>query len=556
MTSHEHSASTSSGSSVNSEIESFEDRFSLNEREVDGAVLEKQSTAASGLSVLEARAHSFISTVRSREPGQTARFTHQLSHTKTKEDVIVDFDGPDDPYRPLNWCFKKKAITTVLYGLTTMGATWASSIYSTGTRQISQQFGVGEEVGILGTALLLFGFGVGPLVWAPLSEVYGRKFAVLIPYFIAAIFSFGTATAKDIQTIMITRFFTGFFGSAPITNTGGVLGDIWSPEQRGAAIVGYALAVVGGPVLGPIVGGAISQSYLGWRWTQYITGIMMMFFLTLDILYIDESYPPVLLVYKARRLRFESGNWALHARHEEWDVSLKELGNKYLVRPFQLLFTPICFLVALYASFVYGILYLSLASFPVEFQEVRGWNQVVGALPFLSYLIGILFGAAMNLFNQKFYIKRFKANNNFPVPEARLPPMMIGSIFFAAGLFIFGWTSDKNIHWVGPNAGAVSMGFGFFTIFQAALNYLIDTFTEFAASAVAANTFLRSVFAGAFPMFAGIMFRKMGVDWAASTLGFIAVALIPIPYLFYIYGPAIRARGKWSQASVRGHRQS
>ena len=162
------------------------------------------------------------------------------------------------------------------------------SSYSTGTHQVMSEFHIGEVPSTLGTALLLFGFGMcylsqcpvfcclmislglGPLVWAPLSEVYGRKPAVLIPYFVAAIFSFGSATAKDTQTLMITRFFTGFFGSAPVTNTGGVLGDIWTAEQRGAAIVGYAMAVVGGPVLGPIVGGAICQSYLGWRWTQYV----------------------------------------------------------------------------------------------------------------------------------------------------------------------------------------------------------------------------------------------------------------------------------------------
>lgn len=73
---------------------------------------------------------------------------------------------------------------------------------------------------------------------------------MLAPYFVAASFLFGTATSKDIQTILITRFFAGFFGSAPVTNTGGVLGDIWAPEQRGTAIVEYAFAVVGGPTLG------------------------------------------------------------------------------------------------------------------------------------------------------------------------------------------------------------------------------------------------------------------------------------------------------------------
>ena len=122
---------------------------------------------------------------------------------------------------------------------------------------------------------MLFGFGLGPLIWAPLSELYGRKAAVLTPYFIAVIFSFATAVAKDIQTVMITRFFAGFFGSASITNTGGVIGDIWSPQQRGTAMVFYAISVTGGPTIGPLIGGAICQSYLGWRWTQYITGIMM-----------------------------------------------------------------------------------------------------------------------------------------------------------------------------------------------------------------------------------------------------------------------------------------
>ncbi|PGH14179.1 hypothetical protein AJ80_06048 [Polytolypa hystricis UAMH7299] len=511
---------------------------------------QRLSRIDTALSVASLRYQTTISKIRSRNPRQTAPFAHPLTKEKTSQDVIVEFDGPDDAYRPMNWPFRKKCVTTALYGLTTMGATWASSVYSPGVDQIRHEFNVGQEVSVLGISLLLFGFGVGPLLWAPLSELYGRKPAVLIPYFVAGIFSFATAVAKDIQTVLITRFFCGFFASAPVTNTGGVLSDIWSPEERGAAIVGYAMAVVGGPILGPIVGGVIVNSYLQWRWTEYITGIMMFLFLVLDIIFLDESYPPVLLVYKARRLRHESGNWALHARHEEWDVSFREMANKYLVVPFQLLGTPICFLVSLYASFVYGILYLSLSSFPIAFQGIRGWNIVIGQLPFLALLVGILFGAAVNLLNQKFYIKKYRANNCRPVPEARLPPMMAGSVLFAAGLFIFGWTSAAHIPWIATAIGAASMGFGFFTIFQAALNYLIDTFATSSASAVAANTFLRSCFAGAFPLFAQKMYDRLGMGWASSLLGFIGVCLIPIPYLFYVFGRRLRARGKWSRPSL------
>jgi MFS family permease len=99
------------------------------------------------------------------------------------------------------------------------------------------------------------------MIFAPMSEVYGRKPAVLIPYFISGCFALGTASAKDIQTVLITRFFTGLFGSAPVTNTGGVLGDLWSPQQRGNALVGYAFAVVAGPTLGPIAGSVRAFSY-------------------------------------------------------------------------------------------------------------------------------------------------------------------------------------------------------------------------------------------------------------------------------------------------------
>lgn len=146
----------------------------------------------------------------------------------------------------------------------------------------------------------------------------------------------------------------------------------------------------------------------------------MMAQVVLDLLFIDESYPPVLLAYKARRLRIEGKNWALHAKHEEWDISIGELSQKYLVRPFQMLATPICLLMSIYASFVYGILYANLESFSFEFQEIRRWGLVVGNLPFISLLIGIFIAGAINIFNNKYYFNQFKANGNM---ICNTPPM-------------------------------------------------------------------------------------------------------------------------------------
>lgn len=188
-----------------------------------------------------------LSHIRSR-PVYT--FSHPLAHVPTTTDELVDFEGPDDPYHPTNWPMRKKVVTTLLYGLVTMSATWASSSYSSGAHLVAKEFHVGIQVANLGTTLFLFGFGLGPLLWAPISEVFGRKVAVFVPMFVAICFSFGSATAKDLQTLMLTRFFGAFFASAPVTNTGGVLGDIYTPATRGIAMAGYAMAVVGGPTLG------------------------------------------------------------------------------------------------------------------------------------------------------------------------------------------------------------------------------------------------------------------------------------------------------------------
>jgi DHA1 family multidrug resistance protein-like MFS transporter len=490
-----------------------------------------------------------LSRIRTRP--NVAPFSHPLAHQETTADVLVDFEGPDDPYRPMNWPTKKKILTTLMYGFTTMSATWASSAYSAGTRQIAAEFHVGNQVAVLGTTIFLFGFGLGPLLWAPLSEVYGRRIAVLTPMFVAICFSFGSATAKDFQTLMITRFFGAFFASAPVTNTGGVLGDLYSPAWRALAMAGYAMAVVGGPCLGPIVSAAfVATPSLGWRWTEYFTGILQAVTLLIDIIFIDECYPPKLLVYKARRLRHETGNWALHTKFEEWDVSIKELSQKFLLRPIQLLTTPICFLIALYASFCYGILYMQLGGIPIIFGDMRGWPAVSATLPFLGILFGAIIGCSINAYNQILYNKVYHAAGDRAVPEARLPPMMLGSVLFSVGQFIMGWTADPQYHWIAPVIGLVLLGTGFFTIFQAALNYLVDTFTQYAASAVAANTFLRSCFAGAFPLVVTPLYHNIGVGPASSITGGFAALLIPVPFVFYIYGKRIRRASKWSKGSV------
>ncbi|KAH6996032.1 major facilitator superfamily domain-containing protein [Ilyonectria sp. MPI-CAGE-AT-0026] len=494
------------------------------------------------------RIETIISRIRSRP---IPEFSHPMVSMPTSEDYLVDFDGAGDPYRPLNWPTHKKIITTLLYGLITMSATWASSSYSAGTEQIAKEFHVSTQVATLGTTLYLFGFGLGPLLWAPLSEVYGRRIPVLTPMFIAICFSFATATAKDLQTIMLTRFWGAFFASAPMTNTGGVLGDLFSPAWRGVALAGYSMAIVCGPALGPVISTIVAQQpSLGWRWTEYLTGIIQSVILLIGAIFIDESYPPLLLIYKAQHLRHESGNWALHAQFEEWQINFGQLARKFLVRPIQILCTPICLLMTLYASFCYGILYMQLGAIPIIFQKVRGWDPIPAALPFLSIIIGAAFGCGINIYNQFRYNKAYFAAGNKAVPEMRLPPMMLGSFLFCGSQFLIGWTAEPGSTWVAPCIGLIMLGMGFFTIFQAALNYLVDTFQAYAASAIGANTFLRSCFAGALPLVVGPLYHNLGVGPGSSITGGVAALLIPVPFAFYVHGKDLRAASKWSNGSI------
>lgn len=147
------------------------------------------------------------------------------------------------------------------------------------------------------------------------------------------------------------------------------------------------------------------------------------------------------------------------------------------------------------------------------------------------------------------YVKKLQANNNIPVPEWRLPISMVGGVLFSGGLFWFGWTGyTGNVPWIVPVLSGLFTGFGIFSIFLSLLNYIVDAYLMFAASAIAANTFMRSIFGGIFPLFATYMFNGMGIQWASTLIGCVAVVLAPMPVFFYLYGKRIRAKSKFAPA--------
>jgi len=152
--------------------------------------------------------------------------------------------------------------------------------------------------------------------------------------------SIGTANSKNAPAIFITRFFSGVFGSAPVANVSAALGDMWAPKVRGNAVMLYALCVVGGPTLGPVIGSAlVVNPHLGWRWTMYIQAIWVFTISGIVFFAMPEMYAPVLLKRKAQRLRKETGNEMYHHPHEDIKVDPKSIITKHFARPLKMLFT-------------------------------------------------------------------------------------------------------------------------------------------------------------------------------------------------------------------------
>ncbi|EFY92227.1 major facilitator superfamily [Metarhizium acridum CQMa 102] len=458
-----------------------------------------------------------------------------------REEYVVEFDGPTDPLHSQNWPMRKKVLTAAMLSYTTLTSAFTSSIFSAATSSVAAEYHVGSEVGLLGTTFYVLGFAFGPTLWAPMSELRGRRLPIVLSMFGFSLFSIACATGKDIQTILICRFFSGLFGACPLAVVAAVFSDMFDNKTRG-------------PLLAPFIGGFIVSSYLGWRWTEYLASIMGFVAFILDLFFLEETYPPVILVAKAADLRRRTKNWGIHAKQEEIEVDFKELIQKNFSRPMRLLFTePIILALSIYMSFIYGILYLFLTAYPLVFVGVHGFNPGESGLTFFGMITGQLLAGAAVILQQPWYNRKLAGNNGIPVPEWRLPSVMAGGISFAIGIFWFGCHGSRtgytsSIPWIVPALSGIFIGFGLMSIFLQALNYLVDAYLMFAASAIAGNTFLRSLAGAGFPLFSRQMFQGMGIQWAATLLGCVAVALAPMPFVFNKYGSRIRAKSAYAPA--------
>lgn len=383
-----------------------------------------------------------------------------------------------------------------------------------------------------------------------MSELFGRQYLFFGTYAGLTAFNAGAAGSQNIWTLIIQRFLAGAIGSSPLTNAGGVIADMFASRERGLAMSLFAAAPFMGPVIGPIVGGFVGQT-VGWRWVQGVMAIFTGVLWIAGTILLPETYPPVILRKRAQKLSKMTGKvYKSKGEIQNGSTSIAEVFKTSLSRPWILLFKePIVLLLSIYMAIIYGTLYMCFGAFPIVYQQGRGWSPGIGGLAFLGVAVGMLLAVGYAIWDNKRYVGISDKHKGFAPPEARLPLCMVGSIAVPIGLFWFAWTNYPSIHWIVSIMAGAPFGFGMVLIFLGIMNYLIDAYTIFAASVLAANSVLRSLFGAAFPLFTRQMYANLGIHWASSVPAFLALACVPFPFLFYKYGAKVRVNCKYAAQS-------
>ncbi|KAJ5458602.1 Major facilitator superfamily domaingeneral substrate transporter [Penicillium sp. IBT 31633x] len=466
--------------------------------------------------------------------------------------TIVSF-GPNDPENPVNWRARTKYLVLASGVLQVMNSTIGSSICSNAIPQIAEEFNItNDTLLVLPISIFLVGYIFGPLVSGPSSEYFGRKQPLLISFILFMIFTLACAVADSYASLLVFRFFNGMVASAPIATVGGLFADVHdNPTLRGRLMAYFMACTTCGPIVGPWVSGFVAV--VSWRWCFWIGLILSGATLPL-IMLMPETYAPVILKHRARKLRKETGNSNIVSPFDLQSRNMREMLIITLSRPFRMIMHEyIVSLTCLYLALAYAVFYLYFEAYPIIFQGIYKMSPGVSGLMFLPIGVGAAFACVVFLWYDG-YLARAKARNASwaHIEEyRRLPLACIGGPLYVISLFWIGWTSSSNIHWVVPFLSGIPFGMGYLLIFMAMLNYLTDAYETLSASAQSASSCTRSIFGAVIPLAAKPMFNRLGVPWACSLIAFISLLVSIVPFAFIRYGDRIRANSKFCQELKR-----
>ncbi|KAJ5572389.1 MFS general substrate transporter [Penicillium sp. DV-2018c] len=404
---------------------------------------------------------------------------------------LVDWNGPDDPAKPVNWPRSKK--NRILAAI--------------------------------------IGFGIGPLVLAPLSEIYGRNKIYNAGNVLFTICTACCGLSPNATSLLIFRLLSGVMGGAPLTNGGGTIADLVPVNERGFIMSVFSLSMLLAPVLGPVGGGFLAQA-ADWRWIFWLLTILSAVTTMVGFFFLRETYGPTLLERRAAQLRKQTGDPDIQSASKS-PLPLQRLLALAIMRPMKLLCTsPVSIVMALYMGLVYGIIYLLFTSYTVVFQQQYGFSQGIAGLTYLGMGLGCTTQLFLGHCSDRIHTK-LTQRQGIERAEYHLLMLIPAAISLPIGLIIYGWTAEYQVHWTVPLIGTFFIGVGFSSSMTSVQTYLVGAFTAFSASALAANNIVRSLIGGVVPLSGPAMYGKLGLGWGNTLSALLVLVFGLAPLWFY-----------------------
>lgn len=459
----------------------------------------------------------------------------------------IDWSGPDDPTMPINWPSYKKRLVAVASGSFVFVIAFSSSAFAPARSVTAVEFNTSELVTSLGVSLFIVGFAIGPLVFAPLSEVVGHAIPLAISLVGCGIFQIPFALAQNTTTLLVSRLLQGCTGAAILAVGTGMFAEVYEPVMRGVVVSCMASCMNLGSAVAPLVCGFVVQG-LDWRWIGWITLVLAGVVGATGFVTLHETSPRKILLRRARQARRKTGNTAFRTKHEDDKVDFRKLLQKYLLVPVKMFATEVILVVlTIYLTFVYGTLYLAYQMFPISFRQ-RGWSAQLTNLPFAAVALGTISAWGLfSLYTLTWYRSSLRDGER-PIPEARIPPMVLGGVILPIALLWFGWSD--HVHWLSQVLACYFIGIALQLIFVSAIVYLVDVYGANSICAMSVQVVFRSLVAASFPLWSPPMYHRLGVSWSSTVLAGVAAILLPFPLLFRRYGHVLRRSSKYAVRDV------
>ncbi|KAJ9490155.1 hypothetical protein VN97_g3100 [Penicillium thymicola] len=474
-----------------------------------------------------------------------------IEPTITSDGAIqVDWYSDQDLDNPHNWSFAAKLLVYIEVNLFTFVVYMSVAIFAAAEGEFMTVFGVSRSVSVLGMSTYVLGYGTGPMIWSPLSEIpsIGRNPPYVVSITIFLILGVPTALVNNVPGFLVLRFLQGFFGSPGLATGGASIADVTGLVQLPYGLYIWGLCSIAGPAIAPVISG-FSVPVKGWHWSMWevlwaAAGCFVF------LIFLPETSGPAILHLRAKHLRELTGNPSFQSQSEikVKNVSPMQVMYDALIIPWKIhALDPAILFSTVYIGLVYAIFYSYFEVLPIVYIDVYKMNLGQLGLIFLASVVAPILVLPFYYLFIHYSLNADFRRGIFPRPEKRLIPALFGSLIVPVGLFMFAWTSRQSIHWIVPTIGLFIEVAGMALVLQCIFSYIAVAYTRYSASLFAMNDLCRAYLAFAAIMWSGPLYDSLGVAGGTTLLAGLTVGCVAGMFMLYFLGPALQKRSKFAQ---------